>query len=248
MEAACSGTARNNYPIIYDLTIRLGHSQMSNLLNWPHWVVDLVEENDHDYRISAHLLNPPTSCTLCGTVGDLRPYGVREQRFVELRQLADELDARAAALRHDRERGPAKRLSTGDHIKRGPGRQPADFIRIERIAPPARRGDSRDANMVEAQERRHGPQRLKLRLYIGKALYRLPAFDEPPYISFARHGQQIAIVPQAEPGDGHYRVVVMGGIPRTWIDSARELFRDLPDGRYVGALVDGRLIIGASIE
>jgi transposase len=57
---------------------------MSNLLNWPHWVIDLVEENDHDYRISAHLLNPPTSCTLCGTVGDLRPYGVREQRFMDL--------------------------------------------------------------------------------------------------------------------------------------------------------------------
>ncbi len=156
---------------------------------------------------------------------------------VELRQLADELDARAAALRHERERATAKRL-TGDHIKRGPGRHPADFIRIERIAPPPRRGDSRDANMIEAQERRHGPQRLKLRLYIG----------EPPYISFARHGQHVAIVPQAEPGERHYRVVVMGGIPRTWIDSARELFRDIPDGRYVGALVDGRLIIGAPIE
>lgn len=57
---------------------------MSNLLNWPHWVIDLVEENEHDYRISAHLLNLPTACTLCGTVGDLRPYGVREQRFMDL--------------------------------------------------------------------------------------------------------------------------------------------------------------------
>ena len=57
---------------------------MSNLLNWPHWVIDLVEENDHDYRISAHLLNPPAACIFCGTVGELRPYGVREQRFMDL--------------------------------------------------------------------------------------------------------------------------------------------------------------------
>lgn len=56
---------------------------MSNLLNWSHWVIDLVKEND-DYRISAHLLNPPTSCIFCGTVGELRPYGVREQRFMDL--------------------------------------------------------------------------------------------------------------------------------------------------------------------
>jgi len=57
---------------------------MTNILNWPHWVVDLVEENEHDYRISAHLLNPPTACPLCGTIGVLRPYGVREQRFMDL--------------------------------------------------------------------------------------------------------------------------------------------------------------------
>ncbi len=57
---------------------------MSNLLNWPHWVIDLVEENDHDYRISAHLLTLPAACPLCGTVGILHPYGVREQRFMDL--------------------------------------------------------------------------------------------------------------------------------------------------------------------
>lgn len=57
---------------------------MSNLLNWPHWVIDLVEENDHDYRISAHLLSLPVACPLCGTIGVLRPYGVREQRFMDL--------------------------------------------------------------------------------------------------------------------------------------------------------------------
>lgn len=55
-----------------------------NLLNWPHWVVDLVEENDHDYRVSAHLLHPPPACVFCGSVGELRPYGVREQRFMDL--------------------------------------------------------------------------------------------------------------------------------------------------------------------
>lgn len=57
---------------------------MSNLLNWIHWVVDLVEENDHDYRISAHLLELPTACIFCGTVGELHPYGTREQRFMDL--------------------------------------------------------------------------------------------------------------------------------------------------------------------
>jgi transposase len=57
---------------------------MSNLLNWPHWVIDLVEENEHDYRISAHLLTFPPACPLCGTITQLRPYGVREQRFMDL--------------------------------------------------------------------------------------------------------------------------------------------------------------------
>lgn len=58
---------------------------MSNLLNWPHWVIDLVEENDQgDYRISAHLLSLPPACPLCGTITQLRPYGVREQRFMDL--------------------------------------------------------------------------------------------------------------------------------------------------------------------
>jgi transposase len=55
-----------------------------NLLNWSHWVIDLVEENDHDYRVSAHLLHPPPACIFCGSVGELRPYGVREQRFMDL--------------------------------------------------------------------------------------------------------------------------------------------------------------------
>ena len=55
-----------------------------NLLNWPHWVIDLVEENEHDYRISAHLLSVPAVCIFCGTAGELRPYGVREQRFMDL--------------------------------------------------------------------------------------------------------------------------------------------------------------------
>jgi transposase len=57
---------------------------MSNLLNWPHWVIDLVEENDQDYRISAHLLTLPAACPLCGTISILHPYGVREQRFMDL--------------------------------------------------------------------------------------------------------------------------------------------------------------------
>jgi len=57
---------------------------MSNLLNWPHWVIDAVEENDHDYRIRAHLLDLPSACINCGSVGELRPYGVREQRFMDL--------------------------------------------------------------------------------------------------------------------------------------------------------------------
>lgn len=57
---------------------------MSNLLNWPHWVIDKVEADDHDYTISAHLLDLPTACPLCGTIGQLRPYGVREQRFKDL--------------------------------------------------------------------------------------------------------------------------------------------------------------------
>lgn len=166
----------------------------------------------------------------------------------ELRQLADQLDGRAAALRHDRERPPDKRLSRGAHMQAGPGRQPADFVRIERIAPPARRGDSRDANIVEAQERRHGPQQMKLRIYIGKALYRLPDFGQPPYISFRLIGREIAIIPHQTPGENTFRLTVGSGIPRAWIDRMRETFRDLPDGRYIGFMRGGALIIGAPLE
>jgi len=57
---------------------------MANLLHWPHWVIDLVEENAHDLRIHAHLLNLPPACIYCGTVRDFGLYGTREQRFMDM--------------------------------------------------------------------------------------------------------------------------------------------------------------------
>lgn len=167
---------------------------------------------------------------------------------IELHHLADELEARASALRHDRERPPAQRLSRGEHLARGPGRQPTDFIRIERTARPQRRGDSRDPNVERALLQRFGVEEPRLRLYIGKALYRLPEFGEPMYISLIQFRGTIAIIPHHEGGEGRYRIVVGSGMPRTWIDGHRELFRPVAAGRYAGALVDGRLVIGARID
>src|SRR5215210_2494406 len=57
---------------------------MSNILNWSHWAVIRVEETDSDYRISAQPATPPTVCIFCGTIGQLRPYGARAQRFMDL--------------------------------------------------------------------------------------------------------------------------------------------------------------------
>lgn len=57
---------------------------MSNILNWPHWEVIRVEEVGPDYRIVARPLTPPTACIFCGTIGQLRPYGARAQRFMDL--------------------------------------------------------------------------------------------------------------------------------------------------------------------
>lgn len=57
---------------------------MTNILNWPHWTVIRVEETDSDYRISAQPATPPSVCIFCGTIGQLRPYGARAQRFMDL--------------------------------------------------------------------------------------------------------------------------------------------------------------------
>ena len=69
---------------------------------------------------------------------------------LELRALAEELEARAAALIHERGRAPADRLGTGAHMQRGPGRQPAEYIRIQRFAKAPRRGDARDGGEQRA--------------------------------------------------------------------------------------------------
>lgn len=55
-----------------------------NLLNWSHWRIIQVEENDLDFRITAQLIDSPAVCISCGTVGELRPYGARAQRFMDL--------------------------------------------------------------------------------------------------------------------------------------------------------------------
>ena len=55
-----------------------------NILNWPNWTVIRVEETDSDYRISAQPVTPPNVCIFCGTIGQLRPYGARAQRFMDL--------------------------------------------------------------------------------------------------------------------------------------------------------------------
>ena len=55
-----------------------------NILNWPNWTVIRVEETDSDYRISAQPTTPPNVCIFCGTIGQLRPYGARAQRFMDL--------------------------------------------------------------------------------------------------------------------------------------------------------------------
>ena len=57
---------------------------MTNILNWSNWTVIRVEETDSDYRISAQPATLPTVCVFCGTIGQLRPYGAREQRFMDL--------------------------------------------------------------------------------------------------------------------------------------------------------------------
>lgn len=55
-----------------------------NILNWANWEVVRVQENAHDYRITARCLSLPTACPHCGCVLNVDDYGRREQLYMDL--------------------------------------------------------------------------------------------------------------------------------------------------------------------
>lgn len=126
---------------------------------------------------------------------------------------------------------------------RGPGRLPGDFIRIERIVIEAL-GHSQDRDVEAGIRNRSVYQpRLRLRVYIGKALWR--AIGEPGWIKPERQGITLLLVPAFAPGEDCYRVVVGAGMPRAWVDGARPLFENVIDGRYDARVHNGVLLLGA---
>ena len=71
---------------------------VASILNLPDYTVLRVEENDHDYHITAEVSNPPTTCLVCGSqrlaghgrneqmIRDLPSHGKRVAIYVETRR------------------------------------------------------------------------------------------------------------------------------------------------------------------
>lgn len=171
----------------------------------------------------AHLLAPLLARALAPVA--------REQLAEALDQLATRQRALAAA---------ALRQAT----RRGQGRLPGAFVRVERIAKAHPRGHSQDRD-VEAGARNRAPGEPRLRLYIGKALWR--ALGSPGWIRIRRDAAGIALLPAHAAGEGCYRLVVGGGMPRAWADGARAQLAPLADGSYAATVEAGVLIIGAPL-
>lgn len=120
--------------------------------------------------------------------------------------------------------------------KAGPGRPGGTFIRIERIKRPAPKGQSQDKDVEQSALNRSGLQP-RIRIYIGKALWR--SIGSPMRIQIESKPFRISPA-QADTG---YAIVVVKGIPRAWIDGARGIIKQLPDGRYIPQQNGNALII-----
>lgn len=142
---------------------------------------------------------------------------------LELRQLADELDARAAALRRQQARPAAERVTTRKPHA-GPGRAPSTFVRI----------------MIEPWGRDGRP---RLRLYVGRALWY--AIGSPRRMDLQRIGGRIEL--RAASGGVGLAFQAGKGMPRAFVDGWADILR-LEPGRYAAAVVGGAIVVGAPIE
>src|SRR5690554_6969553 len=55
----------------------------ANILNLPHYRVEKVQEEDHDYHIAASVLHSPKACIHCRSMS-IRGFGRREQLIKDL--------------------------------------------------------------------------------------------------------------------------------------------------------------------
>lgn len=137
----------------------------------------------------------------------------------ELAQISADLTQRAEAQQRQQQRPPAQRLTPRSH-KAGPGRAPSSFVRI-------------------AEE--PFQQRLRVRLYVGRALWY--ALGSPTRLSIQKLGGVVTLTPAR--GDAGYAVVAGSGMPRAYCDGAAEL---LPaPGRYAADVRGGRIEIGTAL-
>ena len=142
---------------------------------------------------------------------------------LELRQLADELDERAAALRRQDAKPSAER-ATPRKRHAGPGRAPSAFVRV------AHEPWGRDG-------------RPRLRLYVGRALWY--AIGSPARMDLQHIAGRIEL--RAASGDAGMAFLAGKGMPRAFVDGWADVLR-LEPGRYAAEVVGGAIVIGAPIE
>ena len=114
---------------------------------------------------------------------------------------------------------PAERVNARK-AQAGPGRTPSRFVRIETETT---RGDTP-----------------RLRLYIGRGLWY--EIGSPARIDVQRVGGSVWLRPAR--GDAGYAVTAGSGMPRCYVDGARDLLR-LDDGKYSAEVRDGAIVLGS---
>jgi transposase len=55
-----------------------------NLLNWPHWEVRRLEEEEHAYELTVALKRRATACLHCGVADQLERFGTQHPLFLDL--------------------------------------------------------------------------------------------------------------------------------------------------------------------
>lgn len=172
----------------------------------------------------------------------LRPTPTQRRRLaLDLRAAAEQQEAIADAEDLERQRAPAERLAPKD--RRGQGRKPSRFVRIERVVRPMPAGRSEDRD-IERSTAIRARQHPKLCVHVGRELYY--ALGSPARLAVAVERGVLRMRPAG--ADEGFALIVGSGMPKMWCSGIRGALAPFPDGRYSATIADGAIVVGSPLE